>query len=185
MSTDASTNAERFIVVTGGPGAGKSTLIEQLRAAGYPATDEAGRGVIRDQTAIGGSAVPWVDAVLFAETMLCWEMRSYRLAVAESGPVFFDRALPDIVGYLNLVGHPVPAHVSAAARRLRYRTRVFVAPPWPEIYERDAERRQSFAEAKRTWAQMVETYTDYGYESVELPRAPVEERVRFVLEASL
>ncbi|ASU83813.1 ATPase [Nocardiopsis gilva YIM 90087] len=185
MSTDASTNAERFIVVTGGPGSGKSTLISRLRAAGYPGTDEAGRGVIRDQTAIGGSAVPWVDAALFAEAMLSWEMRSYRLAAAETGPVFFDRGLPDIVGYLNLVGHPVPAHVSTAAHRLRYRTRVFVAPPWPEIYVGDDERRQSFAEAKRTWAQMVETYTDYGYEPIELPRASVEERVRFVLEALL
>jgi predicted ATPase len=29
---------------------------------------------------------------------------------------------------------------------------------------------------------MVTTYRDYGYELIELPRATIEERVRFVLE---
>jgi predicted ATPase len=28
--------------------------------------------------------------------MLCWEMRSYHLARAQAGPVFFDRGVPDV-----------------------------------------------------------------------------------------
>ncbi|MFF0306949.1 AAA family ATPase [Streptosporangium sp. NPDC004379] len=199
------TGAAPRVVVTGGPGAGKSTLIDRLQEAGFARSHEAGRGVIRDQMAIGGRALPWADRELFAELMLGWELRSYRTAPAappaasaegtadavnEEGatrtpvatPVFFDRGIPDIVGYLRLEGLPVPEHVHAAALRFRYHRIVFVAPPWPEIYRRDAERRQSYEEAELTYESMVATYTEYGYEPVPLPLAPVEERVRFVIE---
>ena len=44
------------------------------------------------------------------------------------------------------MGLPVPAHVHAAASTLRYHRRVLVAPPWPEIYEIDAERKQTYDE---------------------------------------
>lgn len=173
---------ERFIVITGGPGSGKSTLIDRLRAAGHACCPEAGRGIIRDQVSIGGRALPWRDVDLFAESMLGWELRSHHLAESRDGPVFFDRGVPDVLGYLRLEGRPVPEHVRAAARRFRYHYRVFIAPAWREIYERDEERRQTFATARRTRAAMAAAYTDCGYRLVELPRAPVEERMRFVLD---
>ncbi|MFI0355198.1 AAA family ATPase [Actinomadura sp. 9N407] len=173
---------ERFVVLTGGPGSGKSTLIDRLAGYGYARSEEAGRGVIRDQMAIGGPALPWNDPGLFAELMLSWELRSYRMAEAAEGTVLFDRGVPDIVGYLRLEGLPVPDHVAGAARRFRYRSTVFIAPPWPEIYEHDGERRQSLDEAERTYAAMVETYRGYGYELIILPRVSVEARARFVVE---
>jgi predicted ATPase len=175
-------DAGRFFVLTGGPGSGKSTLIAALGREGYACSVEAGRGVIQDQVAIGGAALPWSDPAAFAELMLSWEMRSYRLAQAQTGPVFFDRGVPDIVGYLRLSGLPVPPHVAKAAETFRYNPRVFIAPPWEDIFRQDAERKQSFDEAARTYEAMVATYGAYGYELVELPRAGVAERLRFVLD---
>ena len=35
--------------------------------------------------------------------------------------------------------------------------------------------------AVRTYETMVRTYGDYGYELVEVPRAPIDERVQFIL----
>ncbi|WP_243788220.1 AAA family ATPase [Saccharopolyspora gloriosae] len=171
----------RRIVVTGGPGSGKTTLLDRLGAAGHERSEEAGRGIIRDQLAVGGAALPWADPALFAELMLCWELRNYRTAI--NGTVFFDRGLPDIVGYLRVEGLPVPAHMRTAARDFRYARRVFIAPPWPEIYRTDAERAQTPELARRTFEAMSETYADYGYELVELPKAPVHDRVRFLLNA--
>ncbi len=177
-------NAEHFFVITGGPGSGKSTLLDSLQARGFGRSLEAGRGIIQDQVAIGGRALPWSDPAAFADLMLCWEMRSYRMAQEWKGIVFFDRGLPDVVGYLRLMTLPVPDYMEKAPRTFRYNHRVFIAPPWEDIFAPDQERRQSFAEAVRTYEVMVETYQNYRYELVEIPRVPVEERVEFVIRSA-
>src|SRR5262245_29869948 len=180
-ATIAMSDHERFHVVTGGPGSGKTSLIDALARAGYARTVEAGRAIIQDQLAIDGPALPWRDPLAFAELMLSWELRSYRMAEETSGPVFFDRGVADLVGYMALIGRPVPAQIARAAERFRYNHRVFVAPPWPAIYTQDAERKQTPEEAVRTYEALVTAYTNCGYELVRLPLASIEERVRFVL----
>jgi len=179
MSTSGS---DRFFVITGGPGFGKTTLVEALADLGFPHQPEAGRAIIQDQVAIGGTALPWSDRRAFAELMLSWEMRSYRSGLALEGPVIFDRGVPDVVGYLRLSALPAAPHVEAAARQFRYHRHVFVAPPWPEIFKTDAERKQSFDEAARTCEVMIEVYRSLGYEPVPLPLVPVSERARFVVD---
>jgi predicted ATPase len=174
--------ADNLFVLTGGPGSGKSTLTEALAEAGFARSVEAGRGVIKDQVAIGGDALPWRHPALFAELMLCWEMRSYQMAAGDNGPMFFDRGIPDVVGYLRLAGLKVPKHVERAAGIFRYYRRVFIAPPWERIFRQDGERKQSFAEAERTFAMMAATYRSYGYELIELPLGTVGERRSFVID---
>lgn len=73
---------DRFIVITGGPGSGKTTLIEALARAGLETMPEAGRAIIRDQTRIGGRGEHRKDQTLFAELMLQWELRSWNEAQA-------------------------------------------------------------------------------------------------------
>jgi predicted ATPase len=174
-------STDSFFVLTGGPGAGKTTLIDALKKRGYATTDEAGRGVIREEVENGGDAVPWIDRERFAERMFEWELRSYRDAERQDGPVFFDRGLPDTIGYLKLEGLDVPAWMEEEAWRLRYNARVFIAPPWKEIYGMDEERRQNWDVAVRTHNIMAETYAELGYELVELPRSSVTQRAEFVI----
>jgi predicted ATPase len=174
-------SANRFFVLTGGPSSGKSTLIDALQHSGYARSVEAGRAIIEDQMSIAGRALPWEDRLLFSELMLSWEMRSYGMAQHQKGPVFFDRGVLDVLGYLRLIGQPVPQYMEKAAEIARYNRRVFVAPPWKEIFHQDSERKQEFEEAGRTYDALVTTYAAHGYELVELPRAPIEERLRFVL----
>jgi predicted ATPase len=174
--------ADTFFVFTGGPGSGKSTLIQALRETGYSTMDEAGRAIIQEQAAIGGRALPWVDPSLFAELMLSWDIRSYRVAEQANRPVFFDRGVVDVLGYLRLVNRPVPAHVENAVDEFRYNPQVFIAPPWQEIFAQDRERKQDFQEAVRTYETILTAYADSGYDLVELPRRSVEMRVRFVIE---
>ena len=171
----------RRIVLTGGPGSGKTTLLEALAAAGHATSPEAGRAIIRRQQAIDGEALPWKDRALFAELMLDRELEAHARAESADGSVFFDRGVPDVVGYLTLCGLPVPAHMERAAQDIRYDRRVFIAPVWPEIFGQDAERKQDLDEARRTFDAMAETYPRFGYELIELPRAPVAERLDFVL----
>lgn len=176
-------SSDRFFILTGGPGSGKSTLIAALMAAGLQTMPESGRAIIREQVAAGGTALPWADRLAFAEEMFAWEIRSWRAAHELQGPVIFDRGVPDVVGYLNLVGLEVPAHIENAARSMRYASRVFVAPHWPAIYARDRERKQSMEEAEATCRAVTEVYVRLGYEIIPLPLAPVTDRVAFVQAA--
>lgn len=172
----------QFFIISGGPGSGKSTLIQALAKKGLHSMPEAGRAIIREQVAIGGSALPWDNKTAFAELMLSRDLRSYKEAQQLHGPVLFDRGIPDIMGYLLLCELPVPSHLEKAAQTFRYNQRVFLAPPWPEIFTQDAERKQTGEEAIATYNMMVTVYSNLGYHICRLPLSTVEERVQFVLE---
>lgn len=170
-----------FHIITGGPGAGKTSIIEALRERGYRCVDEVGRQIIREQVLIGGDGLHWGDRAKFLELMLSRSMRDYELASEHAGPVFFDRGLPEFAGYCRLTGMPVPRHVETAVALFRYAPTIFVAPPWPEIFVNDAERKQDFQEAIATCDAVVAACREAGYETVEIPRVPVADRVEFIL----
>lgn len=171
---------DRLHVITGGPGSGKTTLIDALSAAGVATSPEVGRAVIREELAAGGNALPWGDERLFADRMVARECAAHAAALAREQAVALDRGVPDVAGFLRASGLPVPAHIDAAARSHRYNPRVFLAPFWAEIYVHDPERIQPASLAQATEAVMRDTYAGYGYSLVELPRATVAERVAFV-----
>lgn len=170
------------IVLTGGPGSGKTTLIEALAQRGFKTEPEAGRAVIKAEQARGGDALPWANRAAFAEAMLDLDLAAHARWTDAGEPVFLDRGIPDIIGYLALCDLPVPPRLEEAAQTRRYHSRVFIAPFWPEIFTRDAERHQDPDEARRTFEAMARTYPAYGYDLVELPSASVEARAAFILE---
>ncbi|HXN85717.1 MAG TPA: AAA family ATPase [Candidatus Binataceae bacterium] len=173
--------SDRFFVITGGPGGGKTTLINKLRARGIVCVDEVGRAIIQTQMKIDGRGLPWVDLQLFEELMLQQSVANY-LAADREIQTIFDRGIVDHSAGTELTGAPVPGHVRNAVDRFRYNPTVFIAPPWPEIYTTDAERRQDFAEAVRIHDAMVRAYSAEGYRLIRLPLVGVEERADFVLE---
>lgn len=176
------TGPNHSIVLTGGPGGGKTSVIEALAEAGFRTAPESGRAVIRREVARGGSALPWGDRAAFAEAMAALDEAAHEAAQVAGGVTVFDRGLPDVLGYLALCGLPVPDGLQRTARRLRYHGEVFLAPFWPEIYTGDAERRQDAREAAETARVMRRTYEGLGYAVTDLPFAPVAARVRFLRE---
>lgn len=173
---------DRFFIVTGGPGMGKTAVITALREQGYLTVQETGRDIIRQQVAAGGKALPWADREAFAGLMFEQSIRDYNRETGESGPVFFDRGIADTIGYLELCGLPVPEEMYRAAAAYRFNETVFITPPWLSIYEQDKERKQSFEEAVLTYESMVKVYSRLEYRLVPVPEATVAERAAFMLD---
>ncbi|WP_212005676.1 AAA family ATPase [Chitinophaga sp. HK235] len=169
-------------VFTGGPGAGKTSVITALEELGYPVVPESGRQIIQEQMASGGRALPWVDKVLFRDRMLSTALQDFESVTTSDRPVFLDRGIPDLVGYSRLEQLPVPAALLQYAVQLRYNQRVFIFPPWEEIYQRDTERQQDYATAVSTYEAMTAAYTASGYELLVVPKASIAARVTFILE---
>jgi predicted ATPase len=171
------TASQRF-VIAGGPGSGKSTLLHALAAAGEICYEEASRTLIREQLACKGRLLPWGDLWGFAQE--CGTRMQAQLAdSAQRGRCFFDRGLPDLIGYLSHGGRSAPDAWRAASRD--YAPMVFFAPPWREIYVNDTERPQTFEEARELSAHIRQAYLDCGFRLVELVKSPVLDRLEQVL----
>jgi len=180
MNAARQSGATRFFVISGCSGGGKSTLIADLARRGFATVEEPGRRVVREEMASGGSALPWADAIAFARRIAALAQADHEAARDLSGPVFFDRSLIDAAVALDhLTGEPVLADL---ARRHPYAGIVFLAPPWPELFASDAERRHDLTTAVAEYDRLAAAYPALGYEVILLPRVNLAERAAFVLE---
>ncbi len=173
--------ASRLVVISGCSGGGKSTLLDELARRGHPVFLEPGRQIVKEQLAIGGDALPWAGGGLeFGKLVLSRNLHQMTLGAMLGRTCFFDRGLDDIYTFLR-EEPSLAAAVEAATRRFRYAPRVFLAPPWPELFAGDRERRHSLEDALAHYERDRRAYAELGYETLELPKAPVAERADFVL----
>lgn len=168
--------SERFVVLSGCSGGGKSTLLTELRRRGYAGVDEPGRRIVLDELAQGGSALPWIDPQAFAQRAIEVSLADRNAARDQTGWVFFDRGLIDAASALSetALASLGPAHP--------YHQTVFLTPPWPEIFVTDPERRHDLDAAIAEYERLVLAYPSLGYRVVILPRTTVQERADLVLE---
>lgn len=171
-----------FVILTGGPGSGKTSIIDALRHKGFVCIDEVGRQIIQEQLAIGGNALHWGDRLRFQDLMLSRSIGDYQRVQENDKFIFFDRGIPELIGYSYLINEPVREEYKNAAKIFRYHKLVFIAPPWEEIYQNDTERKQDFQEAIATFEALKKSYLECDYELVELPKIDVAQRVDFILE---
>ncbi len=94
--------------------------------------------------------------------------------------IFYDRGIPDVLAYMDYFNQPYESYFEQACEKHRYDL-VLIVPPWKEIYISDNERLESFEEALEIHRHLEETYSRFGYESVEVPKGTIAERTAFVL----
>jgi predicted ATPase len=128
-----------------------------------------------------GSALPWVDTAAFLRRAIAMSLADRVSARMLEGWVFFDRGLVDAAAGLQyLTGEAVLARLGQTHR---YHQRVFLTPPWPEIYVTDPERRHGLDSAVAEYLRLLEIYPSLGYEVCILPKIGAAERADFILKA--
>lgn len=170
-----------FFIVSGGPGVGKTTLLETISRLEYAHVPEVAREIIREQSARDGDALPWANITTYTRLMLTRSIDSYLQHQACDGILFFDRGIPDTLAYVHLTRQPVFSELQRAVLDFRYNSLVFILPPWPEIYQTDTERKQTYQEAVETHDIMLATYRQLDYSPIIVPQGTPEERAAFVI----
>ena len=179
MTPDLFSTMERFVVISGCSGGGKSTLLSELVRRGRAVVNEPGRRIVKQELENDGAALPWIDGVAFARRAIDMALADRAAANRHAGWVFFDRGLIDAATALqHLTGEPA---LTELGQRHRYHRRVFLAPPWREIYLTDPERRHGFDDAVAEYGRLSEAYGSLGYDVVPLPKAGVAARADLVM----
>lgn len=164
-------------VLTGGPGIGKTTVIEILSSIGYEIVPEAARIIIEEEQLKNSGALPWKDLERFQTLVAQKQLEDEEKIKKEV--VFLDRGIIDGYGYCTLANIQPPELILNNASN-RYE-KVFILEPL-ELYENDSVRFENHSEAKKIHRAIIEAYQHFGYEPIFVPVMSPDDRVKFILD---
>lgn len=170
----------RHVILSGCSGGGKSTLLLELGRRGYATVAEPGRRIVTQEMRGKGRALPWIDLEAFARRAIDMAVADREGMKGAKGWVFFDRGIVDAaVALEHAAGVPVSDTLNGVEPFCR---RVFLTPPWPEIFTTDGERQHEMEDAIAEYHRLIDAYDRLGYDPIILPKIDVERRATFVLD---
>lgn len=171
---------DNYFILAGTSGTGKTTVLESLRQKGFRCFDEAARFVLEEQLAINGPALPSNSPKLFVQSMQDKCKMDFETAASETRSVFFDRGMPDLVHYAYRF-HIETLEFEETSKNYRYNQKVFLFPPWKEIFANDHVRKMTFEKSIEFHELLTKVYQDFGYDLITVPFGDVESRIEFIL----
>jgi predicted ATPase len=169
-------------VLTGTPGAGKTSILRRLEALGYDVVDEAATDVIARRQA-AGDPEPWLRESFIDDIVATQRRRQERAALSTGTVQVYDRSPICTVALSTYVGRPVSRALSEEIDRI---TREQIYQP-VVFFVRNlgfcrptAARRISFEDSLEFERIHEETYRAFGYDLADVPAATLGERVEAV-----
>lgn len=171
----------RRYVLTGTPGAGKTSILRGLAERGYEVVEEAATAVIARAQA-QGEGEPWTRASFIDEVVDLQKQRQLEASASDSVQVF-DRSPVCTHALANYLGRPVSRALTAEIDRITAE----------EIYERQvffvrnlgfcaptSARRISFEESLVFEKIHEQSYRAFGFELIDIPAGDLADRVAAV-----
>ncbi|WP_456376410.1 AAA family ATPase [Lutibacter sp.] len=173
---------QQKIVLIGGPGTGKSTIIEELIKRNFTCMKEVSREITLNARKNGTEQLFLTKPLLFSELLLEGRVKQFIEAEKTNEAfVFFDRGIPDVHAYMNYISIDYPKTYITKSKLHRY-DYVFLMPPWEDIYISDNERYENFEQALAIHNHLERTYRELNYHIIEVPIGTVNARTNFILD---
>jgi predicted ATPase len=167
-----------WYVITGGPGSGKTTMVNLLRERGYNTTIEHARHYLYTQR-IKGRTVEEVRRNQKEFQLGVLDMQIEQEASLSPGDmVFLDRAIPDCLAYYYFLGLEPDKKLLDALKKVSYK-KIFILGLLPLV--NDYARKEDEAAQKKIHELITGVYTSLHFPIVHVPVLPPEERADFIL----
>lgn len=163
------------IVLTGPSGSGKTSICESLSNR-YNIVEEPARELIEYFKKFRPEYLPWKNRDLFQTAVEEKTINNW----VENTDGIFDRSIIDEVAYSNYYNRDIPQKLIDDCNEYRY-DKVFMFPPWKEIFINDSTRQESFEESSGVYNHLLKAYSDFNYSVIDVPKISMKERIKFIL----
>ncbi len=169
------------IVLAGGPGTGKTSVINELKKKNFYCFEEAAREIF-DEFKIKGLEFK-TDPVEISKNI--FKKRKLDFETAEQldckqNLIFFDRGIHEVTAYLRSIGNSSKYWDNLPSNYIY--DLIFIFEPWKKIYIKDDNRNEDFSDAKKISPFIKGIYKQSGIKMIKVPNINIEERVKFILD---
>ncbi len=166
-------------VITGAPCSGKTAVICGLEQLGYRIVHEFARAYIDEELQKGKSISRIKSDILSFESHILYKKIEIESRLPKNELIFFDRAVPDSIGYYILEGLN-PDEPIIKSKQTKYKEIFFFERL---SFEKDEVRSEDDLIAARLDRLLKESYQMLGYDIIPVPLMPVEERIQFIIKS--
>ena len=172
-------NVTKKILITGGPGSGKTSLINELERKSFNCENEIIRRLTIEGKKKGTDQAFLKDPLKFTKKLI--ELRTKQFNKEQTSLItFYDRGVHETLAYLNYIGLKYSNELNRKCRTIKY-DMVFILPPWKKIYIQDNCRYETFDQAKKIHKEIVKIYEYFNMRIIFLKKDSIENRVKEIL----
>ena len=166
------------VIITGGPGTGKTSLINELKKNGYNCSDEIVRKITLSKRKEGFNQYFLSNPLEFSINLFNKRLKQYKKQYRTKS-IIYDRGPIDVLAYLEFKSIKVPKDLLLKSNIIKYKYS-FILDPWHEIYQNDDIRYETYEECKEIHLNLKKKYNDFGIKLITVPKESVIERYKFV-----